>query len=215
MEDERSQLEKMGWVVITVVSNASAIPALTVLWRDQQIFPFFVGCFTLLCSVMYHLCDSLQIYGADGIWLGEGAWHRLDNVGSIMIFAVFFVYLMDFEDPRYEALVQYFSFGIVILLQEKAPWNIWFTVAPIVAIALLWIAKRLVADGHFAKISHVELLRRGVAWQALGALCFVRALDDKNDPLRIFHGGWHLFSGIAAFYNWQILRPQRKIHLRA
>jgi hypothetical protein len=33
---------------------------------------------------------------------------------------------------------------------------------------------------------------------------FIKGLDDENDYLRINHGMWHLFIGIAFFYLYQI-----------
>ena len=67
------------WILISVISNFAALPAIMILMKQRKSFEVFVGCFTLLCSMMYHLCDSMELYGPIGIWLGEGSWHRFDN----------------------------------------------------------------------------------------------------------------------------------------
>ena len=34
----------------------------------------------------------------------------------------------------------------------------------------------------------------------VGVLCFVKGLDDKHDELRMWHGLWHFFAGLAAYF---------------
>lgn len=31
---------------------------------------------------------------------------------------------------------------------------------------------------------------------------FTRGLDDQTDPYRFFHGCWHMFVGISAYFFW-------------
>jgi hypothetical protein len=35
---------------------------------------------------------------------------------------------------------------------------------------------------------------------------FVAGLDDDNDPYRLYHGCWHLFGGLSAFYLWRVVK---------
>jgi hypothetical protein len=78
-------------LLVTAVTNLSCIPAIFVLKRQGRQLHAFVGGFTFAVSVMYHICDSID----RPVWLTEGQWHRLDNIGSIWSFMGFFVYLLD------------------------------------------------------------------------------------------------------------------------
>ena len=45
-------------------------------------------------------------------------------------------------------------------------------------------------------------LKRGVLLLVAGVVCFVRGLDDETDYLRVWHGLWHCFVGLASFFLW-------------
>ena len=34
---------------------------------------------------------------------------------------------------------------------------------------------------------------------------FLQGTDEHTDPYRMFHGGWHLFTGLAGYFDWQLL----------
>jgi predicted membrane channel-forming protein YqfA (hemolysin III family) len=44
----------------------------------------------------------------------------------------------------------------------------------------------------------------GVGFLFIAVIFFIKALDDKLDYLRIYHGIWHLFIGISFYYLWQL-----------
>ena len=63
-------------VIITAITNFAIIPTMVLFYKQRMVFHFFIGCFTFLCSFMYHLLDSLS---ASKFFLETGEWHRLGN----------------------------------------------------------------------------------------------------------------------------------------
>lgn len=149
---------------------------------------------------MYHLCDSIQ----QRVIMSAGMWHRLDNIGSILAFCCWFIHLAGFQTQRIEDRIKYFFAAVVLFCQEYAPWDIRFTVGPILmAFSCFFI--RLVFFRHL--MAPTILIKRklttGSILLVLAILCFIRGLNEVTDPYRIFHGGWHFFGGAASFYLWQ------------
>lgn len=151
---------------------------------------------------MYHVCDSID----RPLWLTEGQWHRLDNIGSIMSFVVWSIHLMDLQSPLKERYVQYFFFGMVLVFQEKNPWDEWNSVTPVASSFLLLLAT--FAIRRRMPSYNYQQFRRGLLLMALAVMCFVRGLNDDTDPFRVYHGCWHGFVGAAAYFNLKVL-PER------
>ncbi|TDH67473.1 hypothetical protein CCR75_008234 [Bremia lactucae] len=133
-------------------------------------------------SFMYHVCDSID----RPLWLTEGQWHRLDNIGSIMSFVVWSIHLMDLQSPLKERYVQYFFFGMVLVFQEKNPWDEWNSVTPVASSFLLLLAT--FAIRRRMPSYNYQQFRRGLLLMALAVMCFVRGLNDDTDPFRVYHG---------------------------
>lgn len=205
----RSSTENLIWMLVSVVTNVVGLPVVALNWRKGRVFEAVIMAYTFLTSFMYHLCDSLEYKGNVGFWLSEGQWHRQDNVGAIMCFVLFFIYLADFEKKDHADLCKYLFLCLTILLQEKSPWNLNFTLGPIALSLLLWFGKRFVVDGGSFAPCHPQYLKRALGWHFIGALCFYKGLDEHTDPYRMFHGGWHMFTGIAGYYDWQLLHHKK------
>ncbi|RQM13326.1 hypothetical protein DD237_003840 [Peronospora effusa] len=198
----RTSFEMTMMLVVTGATNVCMFPAIYSLYHRQFVFEAFIGMFTMVTSFMYHVCDSI-----DGpLWLTEGQWHRLDNVGSIMSFVMWIIHLMDLRHPVFERYVQYFFLAIVLMFQEKNPWDDRNSVIPIVSS----FAMLLISFTYQRRVPKYNLqqFRRGLLLLLCGIGCFVRGLDDDTDPFRFFHGCWHGFVGAAAYYNFKVL-PDR------
>ncbi|EEY61896.1 uncharacterized protein PITG_13856 [Phytophthora infestans T30-4] len=207
----RSSFEMTMMLAVTGITNFCMFPAIYSLYRRQFVFEAFIGLFTMATSFMYHVCDSI-----DGpLWLTEGQWHRLDNIGSIMSFVMWSIHLMDLGvHPVLERYVQYFFLGMVLVFQEKNPWDERNSVIPVassfVLLLMTYAMRRRVPTYDY------QQFRRGLLLLVCGILCFVRGLDDDTDPFRFFHGCWHGFVGAAAYYNFKVLpdrNDQRRSHL--
>ena len=59
-------------VLMTVLTNLLGFPTLYVLHAQQQTFPLYIGGYTVLCSFLYHLSESLQV---DSLYLDHDSWH--------------------------------------------------------------------------------------------------------------------------------------------
>jgi hypothetical protein len=201
----KSDVDKCLWVLVTTLTNFTMIPGCIVVWRQKRNFPFFLGWFAMITSFLYHLCDSVE----GSLWLTEGEWHRLDNIGAIGCFAVWFVHLANIKDRAIEEHFYFLSFALVLMCQEKDPWNLGFTVGPLVITLLCTVLKWVLVDGALPPFSPYHM-KRVLICLGFAGCCFVPALDDENDPYRIFHGFWHFWVGIASYYSWQIL-PTAKV----
>merc|ERR1719242_2199286 len=118
---------------ITGASNLPAIIPLLTVMEAQSAFHNFIGWFTMIISFCYHCCEALP---SQVFYLHEGNWHRLDNIGAITSMTLLMIYLMDISHyPRLRAFFELFQFGVTLLLQERAPWNLENTLVPI----LFWL----------------------------------------------------------------------------
>ena len=203
---------KIAWVLTAWGTNLGPVPWIftrDVLLKPHLVFEVCLAVFTLGTSMMYHLCDSWQIYGSRGIWLGEGAWHRFDNIGAIMCFVVLLVHLCDYDRREVAECNKFVMLWITIAVQERAPWKAWAMIGPIAVQAIIFLCKRLLYDGCMPKWNRYHM-RRSLAWQGVAFVFFFYALDERKDPLRLYHGLWHLFSGIASVHHWQLITSKRE-----
>ncbi|TMW63397.1 hypothetical protein Poli38472_002338 [Pythium oligandrum] len=200
----KSSFEMGMMLVITGITNFCMFPAIVNLYKQELVFESFIGMFTMVTSFLYHCCDSI-----DGpLWLTEGQWHRLDNIGSIMSFVIWAIYLMDLQRPVLQRYLQYTFLAIVLVFQEKNPWDEINSFIPILlAFAVLFTS--FVVRGRVPKYDKVQL-RRGLMVLGAAFCCFLKGLDDRNDPFRFFHGCWHAFIGAAAYYNFKVLQAAHK-----
>ncbi len=67
-------------------------------------------------------------------------WHKLDNVFSIQCFACLFIYLSCLPTLKAHLLMNFFSMGIIMLLQEKNPWNELYTIVPVLVVVLFFLS---------------------------------------------------------------------------
>lgn len=143
----------------------------------------------------------------------QGQWHRLDNIGSVMSFIIWAIHLMDLPNPLHERYLQYVFLALVLVFQEKNPWDDFNAVMPI----LLCFTGLFASFAVRRRIPRYDWtqLTRGIFFLGCGVGCFVRGLDDDNDPFRFFHGCWHAFIGASAFCNFRILpsRNRKTTHL--
>jgi len=199
----RSFHEQVMYVLVTAITNVAYVPVALTLLRQGRDFEAFVAFFTTLTSFMYHLCDSVQ----RSVWMTAGQWHRLDNIGSIMAFSCWFIYLARFRDPRVADRVKYTFLMLILICQEKGPWDERFTFGPILTAAAIFLIRLLLFSSWMAKVRwRRRTLTVGLGLLVLAVLSFIRGLDDATDPYRIFHGGWHFFGGVSSYYLWQVKR---------
>ena len=110
---------------------------------------------------------------------------------------------MDLQNHYHQRYLQYFFLSIVLLVQEKNPWDEALSFLPIAG-AFLLLFGNFLRTGKIPKYEKAPL-KKGILLLVCGLVCFVKGLDDDNDPFRFFHGMWHAFVGAAAYYNFKVL----------
>ena len=189
----------------TVLSQCVTAYIPVIMWRHRWPFEFCVTLFAIVTSVMYHTCQSFKIK----IGLDELQWHRLDNIAAISCFGIWFTYLCCFKDPHVDQLVKIVTFMLTVIVQEPWPWDVRFTVAPIVAyLVCLPVATglhRLWRHGRWPPYDWRNFAI-GVSLLLASFYFFYRGLDDDNDQWRLWHGGWHVASGLASVRLWMVVK---------
>lgn len=178
----------------SIASHVAMLPAIVLGWRNGRRTECVIGLASVITSVIYHCLDTIGGEFAD---MSALRWHRLDNVTSQITFVGIAIALMQNSDARTDEIIRW-SFGlIIVVLQERAPWEVMWTVLPIAASALVCTARWC-----YQKQTPVI-----VPWAFRGALvvgvaaaaCFVKGLDDEHDFARLWHSGWHVCVGMLAY----------------
>ncbi len=193
----------------TVLSHVSVLPALRCIFRRGWYLEAYQGAFALLVSFMYHWCETFR----SRVFLSELQWHRLDNIGGITAFALLFVHLCCIRNAHVDQGLRYFALFFAIVIQEKDPWNPFYTMLPFGMFLVLPFI--FVGCGFLRQRRppfHYDSLAKGLGALAVAIPFFVLGLDDENDPYRMFHGLWHLIAGVAFYHLWNVVRIYPAIH---
>ncbi|CUG75000.1 transmembrane protein, putative [Bodo saltans] len=203
--------EDPAWAVFitTVVSHLTLIAPIKQLLERRWMFEVSISIFGLCCSFMYHTCQSFDTR----IFLTELQWHRLDNIGVLCSFGIFWTYMACIESPVTEAYVKYLCVFVTLLAQECDPWNELYTFVPVVLFSMIPFYFHIFVHQRWPRYDKKNFLA-GFGLLAAALPFFVAGLDDANDPFRIFHGLWHLFVGISSFYLWRIVKQPGAVALQ-
>ena len=206
--------ERLQQLLIVAGTNAISIPAIWKLMKYGCYFEMWIGISTAFVSVMYHSAEALRqpILG-----MNDGQWHRLDNVFAIMSFVSLILWLMD-NNPRTDEFLRWMFMAIVTWGQEKGPWDLTYTITPIVAVSLLFVAKyvfqRRLPD-YLKNKSDLKIFMKAIFFLCIAIYFFVKGLDERSDYLRIKHGMWHFFAGISFFIFFDLPVSSKLTSIRA
>jgi hypothetical protein len=190
--------EQVVMAIITGASNFASIPALFLMIRLNRQFEFSLGVFTMLTSFLYHVGESLDAV----IYMTQGKWHVLDNIGSICCINSLLISLMNtYKDKDSQTKLNYFSLFFVMILQAADPWELFNTVFPIIIYTVI-VLFDFVKNG--IPNYNNSVVKKGVAILMVAIAMFVKGLDEHSDYLRIYHSLWHITIGFSTFYLWQI-----------
>lgn len=195
---EYTQKERVIMAIITGMSNISSIPVTLLTYKQKNHFVFMMAVFSMVTSVFYHICESLDIV----IVLKQLKWHELDNIGAICslnsLILVLTQYHRDIEKQNY---LNYFSIFIALTIQQRGPWELINTLLPI--FLFLGIAVFDWVKNGIPKFNY-EVMGYGGFFLVGAIAMFAKGLDDGNDYLRIYHSLWHVLIGVSTFYLWQL-----------
>lgn len=177
--------------------------------RRRWMFEAAVTMFSIICSFMYHTCQSFDTR----VFLTELQWHRLDNIGALTSFGIFWTYLACIKDPVVDAYVKYACVFVALLAQEKDPWNEMYTFVPILMFSMIPVVAHVFVHKRRPAYDRNNVVM-GFGLLAAALPFFVAGLDDENDPFRIFHGMWHLIGGASSFFLWRVVKQPGAIALQ-
>ena len=190
--------ERIIMGILNALSNFVILPTLFLLYHHKDIFSYYIAYFSLLVSVMYHLCESLDIV----IILEQLKWHELDNIGAIYSFSQMTLPLTKLnKNLNYKTKKNYIFFFFLLLIQQRGPWVLFNTIFPIVFdFSISFVLMYIYGKPKFNK----STVQKAGIFMAISLFFFYKGLDDLNDYLRIWHAFWHIFISITSFYFLQI-----------
>lgn len=201
-----SNNEKLIMAFITGSSNFVVIPGIVMTFKLRNDFDIFISLLTFLASFMYHVCDGLDMK----IYMKEGKWHVLDNIGSICAINSMIVDIMNIS-RRTKNKLMFLNLFVVLLLQFADPWNIINTITPIVVYSLLAIYINFFKHPRAKSLLNTDrpkIITHGLYLVPFSIIFFILGLDEHTDYLRIYHSIWHILIGYSTFYLKLLNYPQ-------
>ena len=193
-----TKLERIIMGIINSISNLPIGPTIFLIKYQKKIFSYYLGYFSMIVSIMYHLCESLDIK----IILTQKKWHELDNIGAMYAFSQMSVPLTKFAyDLNYITKKNYLFFFLILLFQQRGPWELINTILPLVidfSIAIIQIIK------YGLPKYNKKIMLNAAIFMGISLFFFYKGLDVLNDYLRIWHSLWHFSIGLTSFYLLQI-----------
>ena len=191
-------LERIIMGTLNSLSNLAILPTIFLIYHQKDIFSYYIGYFSIVVSIMYHFCESLDMI----IFLEQLKWHELDNIGAIYSFSQMTLPLTKKnKDFGYKTKKNYIFFFFLLFIQQRGPWELINTILPLIldfSYAFLLMIK-------YGKPSYNKsTLQKACLFMIISLIFFYKGLDDLNDYLRIWHALWHFFIGITSFFFLQI-----------
>lgn len=204
--------ESEGIFITNVLSHICILPTLRQLIQRRWTFEATLSVFTMCSSFMYHLTQALQ----SRIFYEELDWHKIDNFGAISSFGIWLTYVAAIQSPVVDQYCKYSTIMIAVFSQVAYPWEIIYTITPIALFAMMPVVtfclRYINATGPplarlqaAASVYNMREAAIGLGLLVAALFCFHLGLDEKNDPYRIFHGGWHAFGGFSALHLWRMV----------
>jgi hypothetical protein len=183
--------------VIVVLTNVAGLPIAIKLVRTKGYeFEGLLFLMSIVSSFLYHICETFTI----SIFIEELQWHRLDNIFIISSFSVYLLYLSGNIHHRF---IVYSTQIVALISQEADPWNINYSVMPIVGYGVLGLGLRLYNMNKVKVVYDWGNLGRSLFFTTIGLYFFAKGLDEFDDYLRFNHGMWHMLAGISSWYGLQ------------
>ena len=196
-----TQFERIIMAIINSLSNLPIGPTIFLIKYYRNEFSYYMGYFSMVVSIMYHLGESLDVK----IFLEQLKWHELDNIGAMYAFSQLSLPLTKLcRNKKYLIIKSYITFFVILLFQQRGPWVLTNTILPLVldfSLSIIQMIKYGIPD--FNK----NTLKKALVFMLISLFFFYKGLDDLNDYLRIWHSLWHISIGITSFYLLQIQEP--------
>ena len=193
-----TRYERIIMAIIDSISNLPIGPTIFLIKYQKKIFSYYLGYFSMIASIMYHICESLDIK----IFLEQLKWHELDNIGAMYAFSQMSVPLTKLNNNLdYITKKNYIFFFTILLFQQRGPWILINTVLPLVIDFSLAIFQIII---YGLPEYNKKIMYNAGIFMTISLVFFYNGLVDLNDYLRIWHSLWHIFIGLTSFYLLQI-----------
>ena len=203
---------------LTVLTDFALIPALFVMARYRRHFEMFVGILQIISALCYNICNAL----GTSIFLRETEWHKMNNVLAFTYLALLCIHLMSSGNETQNIILRYVAFSTITIgqikdgfwVQEETPlemvgMGIW-TFIPVAFFGALPLFK--FARERRLPAYDLRRLNKGIVVGALAIACFKVGLHKKNDPLRFWHGTFHVLIGLSLWYLWGVVPDLESKH---
>ena len=190
-------------IIILVCHLISMIPVVNSA-RNRDMWNICVmSLATLITSVCYHYTEVCM---CTVMGMNDGKWHRLDNIFIICTVQMYVIYVLtgSSSDRNERSPLELLAFSVALVCQEIAPWDVRFTVFPILVAVLLSL---IYTKGRVRSLPHASGLKV-LLYTIPTVWCFHMGLDDEQDYLRLYHYGWHV--GVSLLANSVIPEQQKK-----
>ena len=119
---------------------------------------------------MYHICETFNT----NIFIEELQWHRLDNIFVIASFSVYLLYL---SGSILHRNIVYSTLIVSLIAQEKDPWNINYSVVPIVFYGALGVILRIINMNKIRVEYNWRMLGKSSFLTLIGVYFFMKGLN--------------------------------------
>jgi hypothetical protein len=107
-------------------TDLSVVPSLFLIFQRQKHFEFAMGIFQFVVSLLYNVCDSLDVT----LFLDKTEWHQLTNVAGLAYGVNVLVYLMCNTSEAQDHVLRYTAFFSLWIAQLKDRFWMEHTVTP-------------------------------------------------------------------------------------
>jgi len=215
-----SMTETYFQVGSTVLTNIPYLISSLFIWKGfgmQLGVEILLNIVTFFVSTMYHVTECLRYSPyrrSHFLGMTDGQWHRLENICAIASIQALWLYFMNLKDRETLSCLRWAVFLFALWCQERGPWEIIYTIIPILVPVIICILRFLI----FAPLPKVNRnFLFGLFFSAIAIVFFILALDDDRDWItfadvkinRWNHGLWHLFIGAASGFFVFGIEPQK------
>lgn len=127
-----------------------------------------------------------------------GNWHRLDNIFGILSLDALMLHLASFTNPKTKELLTWLLLCITLWFQERSPWAVSHTLIPILITCVISLSYAFFIRSSRPRYNGNAAI--GAVLLGIGFIFFALGLDDEHDWLRLYHGLWHSFAGLSAYF---------------
>lgn len=185
---------------LVALTDASMLPALSVMKRNHRHFELFIGVFQLVISFCFNAAEAVHTT----LFLKELQWHFISDVLSITYFLLLCVHLMGFKNEDHNILLRYVAFALSWLMKAKDGWD--STVYEVLLIGSYVggvVYRRFVSTDRSKAPMRMDQAQRALGFIVLAALA-------GGIPIYFGYGGglgiakaiMHLSGGAAFYYAW-------------